>query len=639
MLQATLNSTTDGIAGIDQHGNLTAYNARFLEMWRIPRELAHARRVDAIVEHVHHQLSDPEGFIERQNELYRCFDMEREERLEFKDGRVYEHISKPHWVDNEYVGRICAYKDLTPHLKVEADLNQVILRARCILWVADAERIGDDLVWNLQVQEVDAAQQVIPLDVPPGESYTRVWTAHFHPEDKKRMKRVSRDALLSGKRSYQHDFRCYDQSGNERWLFEDVHIEPNGENRWRATGVCTDITERRRAEEALRQSQKLESLGVLAGGIAHDFNNLLTGILGQTTLALSRLDEDSFLRSYLERTAIAAERAADLTRQLLAYSGRAKAERRPIDLNRLIRDNVNFLGASLDKSVGLIVNLSEGLPLIEGDRGQIQQVVMNLVINAAEAMAQTGGTVTINTRLERLEGATREFVGSAAPPSGDYAVVEVSDTGVGIDGEILERIFDPFFTTKKTGKGLGLSATQGIIQAHQGGLSVKSATGEGSTFTVYFPVDASLAEPLEAARKRTEALRGRVLIIDHEELVREVARDILESAGLTTLIAATGKEGVDLFLAHRGEISAALLDMQLPLMSGWETLRRIRSIDPVVRFILLSGQEEAVSATGADGAHTQGVLTLQKPFTYERLLEKVEEALQPTDGRGEEARV
>ncbi len=392
--------------------------------------------------------------------------------------------------------------------------------------------------------------------------------------------------------------------------------------------VVRDITERKQAETRLQQTQKLESLGLLAGGIAHDFNNLLTGMLGQTSLALDKISPTHTAWPNIDKAVIAARRAADLTRQLLAYAGRGQFQVEPMDLNQLIRENTNLLETVLTSQVRLHVVLVPDLCLIEADRGQIQQIVMNLVINATEAMTTESGEVTVTTFEEILTlDDTKQYVGGDKLPPGHYVCLKVSDTGTGIDSKTLMRIFDPFFTTKLHGTGLGLSATVGIVRTHKGGLQVTSQVGQGTTFKILLPALAPLpfmpaVQPsLPNTPESHPAGRDAVLVIDDEKSVREVVRDILEMSGLEVLVAHNGQVGVELFKAQQAKIAVVLLDMQMPVMNGAETFQALRAIDPQVKVILSSGYNE-IEATG----HfvDQGLAAfLQKPYDLDTLVAKV----------------
>jgi len=390
-----------------------------------------------------------------------------------------------------------------------------------------------------------------------------------------------------------------------------------------------DVTERKHFNERLQQAQKLESLGVLAGGIAHDFNNLLTGIIGNASVALEELPAGNPVRGSLEAVVKAGERAAILTRQLLAYAGKGRFVIELLDLSGLVREISNLLRASIPRTVQLHLELREDLPCIEGDAAQVQQLIMNLVINAAEAVGE-GKTeiVTITTGLERIE---QTNIGQTIPADsirpGRYVALEVRDRGCGMDEETMSRIFDPFFTTKFTGRGLGLAAAMGIVRGHGAALKVESAPGKGSSFKVLFP--ASEGQPAlfqHPGREKNLAGQGTILVVDDEDAVRYVAKSVLENYGYTVELAENGKEGVEIFRKLGRQISAVLLDMTMPVMSGEEALVHLKRLRPDVPVVLSSGYEEAEATRRFTGKGLAGFV--QKPYTAAGLAEKIKTVLE-----------
>ena len=363
--------------------------------------------------------------------------------------------------------------------------------------------------------------------------------------------------------------------------------------------IATDITERQAGEEQKRllerkllEAQKLESLGVLAGGIAHDFNNILTSILGNTSLAALDLPENHKVRRQLAQIERASHRAADLCSQMLAYAGRATVLTAPINLADLIRDTAALLEISVGKRVRLDLLVDEPLPAVMGDATQLRQIVMNLVINAADAMGQrSDGQVTVQTFARDL---TAEFfqgaIQSPKRPAGRYVGLEVRDNGSGMPPDVLARIFEPFFTTKFSGRGLGLAAVLGIVQSHSGALFVESTPGRGTTFRLFLPATAAQAVGSTAPFAPIPgSLRGTVLVVDDEESVRIVSQQALTLLGLTALEAADGAAAIELLRNHSGPINLVLLDLTMPGLAGDETLRRLREIRPDLQAVIMSG--------------------------------------------------
>ena len=388
-----------------------------------------------------------------------------------------------------------------------------------------------------------------------------------------------------------------------------------------------DITEQKRTAEQLRQTQKLESLGVLAGGIAHDFNNLLTGILGNASLALDDLPPASPAKDALDAVLTASDRAAQLARQMLAYSGKGRFLVERIDLSQRIREVLPLIKASIPSTVEVRLRLDENLPSIEADPAQIQQLVMNVIINGGEAIGEAApGTLTIATRtMEVDEPYLRQQRGSGGDISpGKYVVFEVQDTGCGMDEATVNRIFDPFFTTKFTGRGLGLAAVLGIVRGHRGWVEVSSAMGEGATFRFLFPaVEAARRGDAPPAENTPADLHGSgtVLVVDDEQVVRNLARHSLERYGYSVLLAEDGARGFDIFCREADRILCVVLDLTMPVMSGEETLERMKSLRPEIPVILSSGFNEAQAVQRFQGKGLAGFL--QKPYRASALVEKI----------------
>jgi len=398
-------------------------------------------------------------------------------------------------------------------------------------------------------------------------------------------------------------------------------------------GVIRDISERRRMEEQMRQVQKLESLGVLAGGIAHDFNNLLMAILGNADLALSELFPMSPARENLKAIETVSRRAADLCRQMLAYSGKGKFVIEKIDANDLIGEMIHMLEVSISKKVVMKLNLADNLPMIEGDPGQVRQVLMNLVINGSEAIGERSGVISISTGAMGCDHAylADTFRDSELVP-GTYVFIEVADTGCGMDEETRARIFDPFFTTKFTGRGLGMAAVLGIVRGHQGAIRVYSEEGRGTTFKILFPAARVIREeavgniPLPA--KAGGDGRGQlVLLVDDEPTVLAVGGKMLEKLGYKVVCAKDGAEGLKIFAERCEEIWCVVMDLTMPRMDGEEAFREMRRIKKEVRVILASGYNEQEVSQRFVGKGVAGFL--QKPFRMQDLQEALAKILDP----------
>ncbi len=432
--------------------------------------------------------------------------------------------------------------------------------------------------------------------------------------------------------AYESEYRLLDKNGATKWVLDRGQgiYTTEGELLF-IEGLAIDITRRKEAEgekaaldRKLLESQKLESLGVLAGGIAHDFNNLLTTIVGHTGILRLDLPRHSALQTHLEQIEAGAQRAAELCQQMLAYAGKGRFLVSRISLEALVRDTTPLLEHSISKRATLHFKFRSGVPDVDVDATQIRQIIMNLVVNASDALGANDGSIMVETcTMNRRDPQIARAV--MAPPAGegDFACLRVSDTGSGMNEETLAKIFDPFFTTKFAGRGLGLAAVLGIVRSHQGSLLVASTPGKGSSFTLLLPAASSPLPKHESHAPfegRSHPLAGTVLLIDDEEGVRAVAEQMFGAFGLKTLTAADGVEGLALFKQHQAAIALVLLDLTMPRMGGEEVLRHIRTLAPQLPVILTSGyNESSVPALATDDR----VSFLQKPFSLAALRKQI----------------
>ncbi len=434
-----------------------------------------------------------------------------------------------------------------------------------------------------------------------------------------------------------------DSAGNEMNVEVNSQIVEISGNR-AILSIGRNITERRKAEQEklqlerqVQHAQKLESLGVLAGGIAHDFNNLLMAILGNSDLALYELSPMAPARNNIQEIEKAARRAADLAKQMLAYSGKGRFVVEPLDCNILIEEMVHLLNVSISKKAVLKFNYAQNIPVFDGDATQVRQIIMNLIVNASEAIGDKSGIIALSTGAMEcdqlyLNSIDDILLVSRDEPltSGTYTYFEVADTGCGMSADTIENIFDPFFTTKFTGRGLGMSAVLGIIRGHQGAIKIYSEVGKGSTFKVLFPAN-SLAETPHPSKSQggTESEdwsgSGTILMADDEETVCAVGKKMLEKMGFSVLAVPDGREAVRVFSEKRDEITCVLLDLTMPHMDGEETFREIRRITPDVKVILCSGYNETDATQRFVGKGLAGFI--QKPFTMATLKKKLMEAI------------
>jgi len=386
--------------------------------------------------------------------------------------------------------------------------------------------------------------------------------------------------------------------------------------------VGNDVTKRKLLERQLLQALKMESIGTLAGGIAHDFNNLLMGILGNTSLMLMNSDPADPNYNRLKSIEKQVESGSKLTSQLLGYARKGKYELKPINLNQLVKDTSELFGRTR-KDISIYLELSPDLFAVEADKGQIEQVLWNLYVNAADAMPGGGDFIlkTFNTDHKNMKG--RVYI----PKPGKYVELAVTDSGVGIDKEIQQRIFDPFFTTKEMGRGtgLGLASAYGIVKGHDGYIDVESKKGEGATFSVYLPV--SEKKIAKAARITEKLLKGTetVLLVDDEEIILDIGRDLLKAMGCRALTARGGCEAIEVYQKNQDDINIVILDMIMPNMSGGEVYDRMKEINPDIKVLLSSGYSIDGQATDILSRGCNGFI--QKPFTINELSVAIRQVL------------
>ncbi len=457
------------------------------------------------------------------------------------------------------------------------------------------------------------------------------WKEGIHPED-----RASHESLLEvafrSRQPYSLEYRLRRADGQYVWVLS--RGTPRFDNRGEFLGyigTCVDIEESKRSEEKMREAAKLESLGVLAAGIAHDFNNLLVGILGGASLLQDYIPEENApARELVQGLERAGERAASLVKQILAYSGHGRFVVERLDLPQQVREIASLISASIPKNVALRFELTEGIAPIEADAAQIQQIVMNLVINAAEAAGPEGGWVRLST--EEREIGPGEVTGAAASEPlapGRHVVLQVADNGCGMDPATRSRIFDPFFTTKFTGRGLGLAAVLGIVRGHQGAITVESEAGRGATFTVLLPAAKTPAAPAALPDAAPFSGFGKILVVDDEDVVRRVADTALTRMGFDVLHAVNGNEAVEVFRRQANDARLVVLDMNMPGISGEETIRELRRVRQDVPIVISSGYTEA-EAIERFGDMIQGFL--HKPYQIPELARAVRTALERGSG-------
>lgn len=461
----------------------------------------------------------------------------------------------------------------------------------------------------------------------------------IHPDDRESVIEEVGEAV-NLKSQFQIEYRLIRKDGEIRQMLErgSVVCGESGEPVC-IDGIIFDVTERKKMEEQqkkllerIQQAQKMESLGVLAGGIAHDFNNLLMVILGNVSVTITDISQVSPIRGSLVEIEKAAFRAADLCKQMLAYSGKGRLVIEVIDLSELVQEMTHMLEVTISKKVVMRYNYFPNLKSIRGDATQIRQVVLNLVINASEAIGQNSGVISVSTGILECEDKyLKDSYLDDALPGGEYVFLEISDTGCGMKREVIDKLFDPFFTTKFTGRGLGLAAALGIIRGHKGAIKVYSEEGRGTTFKILFPALNLPADKTSQAPEDKVSWKGTgtILFADDEEPIRDLVKKTLEKAGFNVLVACDGLKALEIYREKHAEITCVIMDLTMPHIDGEEAFREMQRINPDVKVILSSGfNEQDVTQRLAGKGLTDFI---QKPYRPHDLILRLKALLNKGD--------
>jgi len=521
--------------------------------------------------------------------------------------------------------------DVTKRKKAEEALIESEYR-----WKFALEGSGDGAWdWNIQTGEAFYSRrykEMLGFSEDEIGNSSDEWLKRIHPEDAPGVM-TTLGSYLDGKTgSARVEFRMLCKDGSWKWVLGRgtvVSRDSDGKP-LRMIGTNTDLTVRNKAEEEkhtleqqLQHTQKLESLGVLSGGIAHDFNNILAIIVGYC--ALTKMDYET-AEKHIPIIETAAERAAALCRQMLAYAGKAQLTKSKVNMVTKVDDIVTMLKATLPQNAVIKTDLSAEIPVIEGDASQLRQVVMNLIINASEAIGTEQGEVSVSlARIKVIAGTSYEDYHGKAIPPGDYVCLEVTDNGCGMDEITKWRIFEPFYTTKFTGRGLGMSAVLGIIKSHGGALQLFSQLGQGSTFKVYLPVSTSgitVGEDQKASAPSAPWQgSGTILLVEDEDEVRHIAKALLKNFGFTVLEAVNGKEALEMYQKNGADITLVVTDMGMPVMDGYEMFHKLKSLNSELPIIISSGYGDAEVSSRIGSDNIAGLIS--KPYNPDKLRDVV----------------
>ena len=494
--------------------------------------------------------------------------------------------------------------------------------------------------WNIQTGEVvisDLWSNMLGYEREEMGFPLEKWFEITHADDREFVEAAMRAHLRGETEYYETRHRLKSKSGDYVWVLDKGRVVERDENGRgvRLAGTQIDISRQVRSEEEraelleqIQKNQRLESMGVFAGGIAHDFNNILVGVLGYAELADDRVSDDLKTKEYLSEIVSSSLRLSQLCQHLLAYAGRRIVDVQSIDLVVHLRNLENLLGITVSKRASLKFDLPDTLPSIQADPIQLDQVVLNLVTNASDALENEVGTIRvalgeISCSAEDLK---MSYLATELPP-GQYIYLDVEDDGIGMDSQTVDRIFEPFFTTKFTGRGIGLASVLGILRGHHGALTVESTPGKGTSIRILLPVETVAADPVSPLIEEVSDANdhGLILLVDDEELVREVAREMLTQSGFDVILAKDGIEAIEIYEERGDDIDCVLLDLLMPRMGGEETFAELRRIDENVRVILASGYAKP------DVIEQLSTLAfvdfLQKPFLRSTLLRTIRNAL------------
>jgi PAS domain S-box-containing protein len=631
LLEAQIDSSIDGILIVDTEGTKIVQNHRFLELIKIPHDCSEKNTDEKTFPHVESLVRHPGLFTEKVLYLYAHPHETSRDEIELKDGTVLDRYSSPILSkEGKNYGRIWAFRDITASKASELALRQSEERFKFVA------RAVSDVVWDWDLKTNalwwnDGFLTTFGFLAGEIEPSVEAWTSRIHPDERTRVVESMSRAIDGAVETWSSEYRFRRKDGSYTPVQDRGYILRNETGKGvRMVGGMRDLTEQKKMEAQQLRAQRVESIGTLAGGIAHDLNNVLAPIMMSIELLQMDSVDDPRRTKILETIYVSCRRGADLVRQVLSFAHGLDGKRIAIQLRPQIDDLKTIIGETFPRNIKIVSNVPGNIWPIMGEPTQLHQILLNLAVNARDAMPH-GGTLTLsaaNTTIDAQFAAT-----SQEAKEGQYVMLQVTDTGLGIPPEVRDRIFEPFFTTKEVGKGtgIGLATVLTVVRNHGGFLSVESEVGRGSSFKVFLPADPSHRASDSVSPIKTEMPRGHgelVLVVDDESSIRDITQQTLEAFGYHVLTAGDGAEAVALYAKNVREIAAVLTDMMMPIMDGVATIQVLMRINPAVRIIAASGITSDDSVAKARRAGVKYFLL--KPYTAETLLTLFREVLDST---------
>ena len=585
LLRSTPEATNDGILVASKDKRIVAYNQRLLDMWQVPENIVANRYVCEAISFALANLKNSDTFKDRLGGFLNCDESDGFDVLEFRDGRVFECYSRPQRIGEQMIGRVLSFRDVTDREHWGKSLRESEQRNRLLI---EESPVGIVLVQDKRLTYANPAALAMFGYADATKVLGRTAEDFLAPEERERIDKLRKDRLAG--RQIPHSLETKGVKENGEVL--ELALWPRAISHFGQPTTLAFIADRTEAKNLWAQllhSQKMEAIGTLAGGIAHDFNNLLTVILGYSELILSEKEKEDREYEDLKKIVDAAQTAGNIVRQVLAFGRKTDTKLSPLNLNRQVEGVRKMLSRLIPRTIKVQINLDPDLPSVNADHAQMDQILMNLAVNARDAMPD-GGNLTIETKLVDLgEEYCRSHVESSAGP---HVLLTVNDTGIGIDKASMDRIFEPFYTTKGPGEGtgLGLATVYGIVKSHGGHVCCESEPGVGTTFRIYLPVHrGDIEADLETSREFSAFGTGTILLVDDEASIRDFGKKVLEKAGYNVITASNGRGAIEAYKQKGAAISLVILDLNMPVMDGAQCREQILKADPEAKILIASG--------------------------------------------------